>query len=246
MTLHKRFGSRSAAVAVLMACAVPGAGQNSTGSVYGTGSVPNLSGYWELHFDSRNVPPASLKPDAAVEDPAIQYKKDMNEIRWCHFIGVPYNMEGSLIDILQNRNGKEVIITSPLRTPARHIYTDGRSHVSPDVFDPVSNGHSIGHWEGDTLIVDTVGFSDEGLTRIPGGGRRTTGSHLIERYRLLDGGKRLSVIFTWEDPKIFSQPHTYEFQYYRSPKGTEAQEFDCDANDPERAAFLTGTPGKSR
>jgi len=205
---------------------------------------PSLTGYWELHFDSKNVPPASLNPESAAEDTSIQYKKDMTELRWCHFMGVPYMMESSPLDILQNLNGKEVIITSSLRTPARHIYTDGRSHVNPDVFDHVSNGHSIGHWEGDTLVVDTVGFSNEGITRIPGGGRRTTDSHLTERYRLLDGGDRLSVTFTWEDPKIFAQPHSYEFTYFRAPKGTEAREFDCNAADEERAKFLLGIPGR--
>jgi len=234
----------SAILGALALCSLPAATQNSNGTNRGSGASLNLSGYWELHFDSRNVPPASLKPEVVAENPAVQYKKDMTELRWCHFMGVPYSMEGSPIDILQNRNGKEIIITFSLRTPARHIYTDGRGHVSPDTFDPVSNGHSIGHWEGDTLIVDTVGFSDEGLTRIPGGGRRTTTSHLVERYRLLDGGKRLSVTFTWEDSKIFARPHSYEFQYYRSPKGMEAREFDCNANDEQRAKFLLGGPSR--
>jgi len=94
------------------------------------------------------------------------------------------------------------------------------------------------------LAVDTVGFSSEGITGIPGGGRRTPDSHLIERYRLLAGGKRLSVTFTWEDAKVFTKPHTYEFRYYRAPKATEAREFDCNASDEERAKYLTGTPGK--
>jgi hypothetical protein len=212
-----------------------------------TGSVshplPDLSGYWELRFDSKNVPPAALRPEIAAEDKTAQYKKDIAEIRWCHFMGLPYSMESSPIDILQNRNGKEIVITSSLRTPARHIYTDGRTHVNPDIFDPVSSGHSIGHWEGDTLVVDTLGFSSEGPTAIPGGGRRTPDSHLMERFRLLDGGKSLSVISTWEDAKIFTRPHTYEFRYYRSPKGTEAREFDCNANDEERAKFLLELPG---
>jgi hypothetical protein len=204
--------------------------------------TPNLSGFWELHFDSRNVPPASLTPAMAAEDPSAQFKLDMKAIRWCHFLGVPYVMEGATIDILQNLNGKEILIASSLRSPARHIYTDGRGHVNPDTFDPVSNGHSIGKWDGETLVVDTVGFSTEGITGIPGGGRRTPDSHLVERYRLLDGGSRLSVIFTWEDPKVFAKPHTYEFRYYRSPKGTEARELDCSAADEERAKFLTEVP----
>jgi hypothetical protein len=234
--IFRRTTFRCVSLAAVLLC-LPGA--------YGQrGQIPNLSGYWELRFDSKNVPPASLKPEIAAEDKAIQYKRDMTEIRWCHFMGVPYAMEVSPIDVLQNLNGKEIIITSSLRTPARHIYTDGRTHVNPDIFDPVSNGHSIGHWEGDTLVVDTVGFSNEGITRIPGGGRRTTDSHLVERYHLLDGGNRLSVVFTWEDPKIFAAPQTYEYRYYRAPKGMEAREFDCNANDESRAKFLLGMPGQ--
>jgi hypothetical protein len=204
----------------------------------------NFSGYWELRFDSKNVPPAPLSAAMASEDRGVQFKMDTTAVRWCHFFGVPYVMEASSINILQSVSGKEIAISSAVRSPARHIYTDGRSHVNPDIFDPVSNGHSIGHWEGDTLVVDTVGFSSEGLTAIPGGGRRTADSHLVERYRLLNNGQRLSVTFTWDDPKVFTKPHTYEFRYYRAPKGTEAREFDCSAADEERAIFLLGFPGK--
>jgi len=205
-------------------------------------SHPNFTGYWELRFDSKNVPPAALTPMMAAEDRNVQYQLDMKAIRWCHFLGVPYVMEGENLDILQNRNGTDIVISSALRSPARHIYVDGRGHVNPDIFDPVSNGHSIGKWEGDTLVVDTVGFSSEGLTAIPGGGRRTPDSHLVERYRLVEGGNRLSVAFTWDDPKIFAKPHTYEFRYYRSPKGIEAREFDCNAADEGRAKFLSEPP----
>lgn len=203
----------------------------------------NLAGFWELRFDSMNVPPAVLTPTLAAEDRSAQYKLDMAAIRWCHFFGMPYMMGTSPLDILPNRDGNEIVITAPVRTPARHIYTDGRAHVSPDIFDPATNGNSVGHWEGDTLIVDTVGFSDQGVTRIPGGGRRTTGSHLVERFRLVNPNQ-LSVVFTWEDPKVFQKPHTYEFRYYRAPKGTEAREYDCNASDEARAKFLMEPPGK--
>jgi hypothetical protein len=205
----------------------------------GTASSASLSGFWELHFDSRNVPPATLTTQAAALDPLAQYKRDLSEIRWCHFFGVPYVMESSPLDILQNLNGKEIVIATSLRNPARHIYTDGRGHVNPDVFDPASNGHSVGHWEADTLVVDTIGFSSEGPTRIPGGGYRTPTSHLVERYKLIASGSQLSVVSTWEDPAVFAKPHTYEFHYYRAPKGTEAREFDCKANDEVRAKYLS-------
>lgn len=205
--------------------------------------TPNLSGYWELRFDSANVPPAHLTPAIAAEDPNVQFQHDMKAVRWCHFFGVPYVMSVSPIDIVQDLNGKEVAILTSVRNPARHIYLDGRGHVSPETFDPVSGGNSVGHWEGETLIVDTIGFSDEGITRIPGGGRRTPNSHLVERFRLLDAGNRLSVVFTWEDLKIFQKPHVYEFRYYRAPKGTELREYDCNASDTTRANYLLGPPG---
>jgi hypothetical protein len=206
-------------------------------------STPNVSGFWELTFDSRYVPLAELTPQAASADRSMQAKHDAASIRWCHYFGVPFVMDQTPIDIIQNLNGKEIGIVFPVRSPGRHIYTDGRPHVSPDVFDPVSNGHSIGHWEGDTLVVDTVGFSDEGVLAIPGGGRRGAGSHLVERYTLMNKGETLSVVSVWEDPEVFAKPHRYEFRYRRMPKGTEAREFDCDASDPERTKFLTGASG---
>lgn len=205
--------------------------------------LPNLSGYWELHFDSKNVPPADLTPALAAEDRSVQFNSDMKAIRWCHFFGVPYVMDTSPIDILQDLSGKEIIIATQVRNPARHIYTDGRGHVNPDVFDPLANGHSIGHWEGNTLVVDTIGFSNEGVTDIPGGGRRTPDSHLTERYHLLDGGNVLSVVFTWQDPRVFQKPHIYEYRYYRALKSAEAREYDCNASDESRAKFLLEAPG---
>jgi hypothetical protein len=57
-------------------------------------------------------------------------------------------------------------------------------------------------------------------------------------------GQQLSVTSRWEDAKTFTKPHTYEFRYYRAPKGTEAREYECNASDEERTNFLTGTPGK--
>ena len=72
--------------------------------------------------------------------------------------------------------------------------------------------------------MDTIGFDGaKGVTMIPGGGYRTSDSHLVERYRLLNGGTVLSVTFTWEDPKVFRTPHSYEFRYVRAPRLYEAQ-----------------------
>ncbi len=203
----------------------------------------NLSGRWELHFDSKNVPLASLTTPVTEEEKAEQIRKNTYEIRWCHFFGVPYVMETSPIEILENQFGREIVITFTTRNPSRHIYLDRIKHENPDTFDPTSNGHSIGKWEGETLVVDTIGFSAEGLTSIPGGGRRTPNSHLTERFHLINGGSMLSVISTWQDEQVFAKPQTYEFRYYRAPKNLVMPEYDCDTSNESRGKFLLEPPG---
>ena len=204
-------------------------------------SKPDISGFWELRFDSKNVPRASLDAKVTPKDIEAHRQKDLMAIRWCNFLGVPALMEQSPLDIRQGR--VEIAIAAQPVSVARHIYTDGRDHVNADIFDPTTNGHSIGRWQGDTLVVDTVGFAaDRGVTSIPGGGYKTSATHLTERYRLLNGGKQLSVTFTWEDPNVFAKPHTYEFRYYRAPKDTNARNWSCDPFDEDRARFLTQSP----
>jgi hypothetical protein len=78
----------------------------------------------------------------------------------------------------------------------RQIFLDGRGH--PKDLDPTWLGHSIGHWEGDTLVVDTVGFNGRAWIDLAGH-PFTEKTHIIERYRRPDLGQ-LEVEFTIEDP----------------------------------------------
>ncbi len=202
---------------------------------------PNLTGFWALRFDSLNVPKAALLPSVTAKQIEAHQQQDLHTIRWCQYVGMPYMMESQApLDILQG--DWQIVIVSETPSAVRHIYTDRNSHPDPLTFDTVRNGNSIGHWEGDTLIVDTIGFNDEGYTSLPGGGFRTPTSHLKERYHLVEGGKQLEVTFTWEDPKVFEKPHTYAFRYYRVPRGYNAGEDFCDSNDRERGQFLTQPP----
>jgi hypothetical protein len=205
-------------------------------------AVPNLNGYWALQDDSRNVPRAKLTTQAASANQDELAQHDMQEIRWCHWYGVPYLMGTSPMQIAQNRTGREIAIIFSTRNPGRHIYLD-TPHPTSETYDATSTGHSIGKWDGETLVVDTIGFSEEGLTAIPGGGRRTKDSHLVERFRLLRNGSQLSVVSTWTDSKTFVEPHTYEFRYFRLAKGFEMPNIDCDPADDARAKFLLSPPG---
>jgi hypothetical protein len=199
----------------------------------------DISGFWELSFDSRTVPPAELVPGltkALIEE---QAGRDVHAIRWCNLLGTPFIMDpGRPIDIRQG--AREVIITAETNASPRHLYLDRPTHISSDIFDATTNGDSIAHWEGETLVVDTIGFDGKkGISEIPGGGFRTSNSHLIERYRLLENGTVLSVVFTWEDAKIFRVAHTYEFRYHRLPKAYEpSPTISCDPYDEVRAKFL--------
>lgn len=149
---------------------------------------------------------------------------------------------GRPLDIRQGR--REVAIQPEVNATPRHIYLSRTTHINPEEFDPTTNGDSIGRWDGDTLVVTTIGFAaDKGVTAIPGGGFRTGDTKLTERYRLLENGAVLSVTFTWEDPKVFAKPHIYQFRYRRLPAGYEPRPpLVCDPFDEERTTFLTGAP----
>ncbi len=201
----------------------------------------DISGFWELRYYSRNTPKASLTAAAAGADKKAQEEKEFHVIRWCNHVGVPFMMDdGSPLDIRQSKN--EIAMTSQSNSPVRHIYMDGRRHPDRDTFDPTTLGNSIGRWDGETLIVDTIGFNNAGLNAIPGGGLRGENSHLIEQYQLTDQGHKLHATFTWIDDKVFTRPHTYAFMYEKLPASTTVREWLCDPMDGARARFLIDPP----
>ena len=201
----------------------------------------DISGFWELNFDGRKVPPASLVPKVTPAMVAEKAKRDQYAIRWCNSLGMPFFMDnGRPLDI---RVGATAVIIAPeFYNSPRYLYLNRKTHVSEDIFDPSTYGDSIAHWEGSTLVVDTVGFHpDRGITAIPGGGYKTATSRLTERYSLLENGQILSVVFTWTDPNMFRTPHTYEFRYHRLPASYEARQWlPCDPYNETRAKFLEG------
>jgi hypothetical protein len=197
---------------------------------------PDISGYWDLRYDRRSVTPASLTQEG-MSKVAAQQQHDLLAIRFCALVGMPEVMDdGGTLDIRQSLKDVAIVAKSP--SSVRYIYLDERSHPAKDEIDPVTNGNSIGRWDGDALNVDTIGFSDRGITAIPGGGFRTPDSHLVERFRLLNGGNTLSVTSTWDDSKVFQKAHSYEFRYYKIPRVAYPLQYGCNANDQDRANFV--------
>jgi len=188
---------------------------NATALPMDAAGHPDLSGYWELRWDSKSVPRAALTPEFQKSDAQAKAREDdIKSVRACTPVGMPGVMDNaSTIDLRQSPKFIGVIAKVP--SSARYIYTDGRKHPDKDELDATTNGNSMGRWEGDTLVVDTIGFNDRGLRGLPGGGMRTPDSHLVERFKLINADV-LSVTFTWDDPKVFRTPHSYEYRYYRT------------------------------
>jgi len=107
----------------------------------------------------------------------------------------------------------------------RRFFLDGREHnleIEPESW----TGQSIGKWDGDTLVVDTVGFNDR--TWLDSTGKPHSGDmHLIERYRRPDLG-HLNVDITIEDPKALTKPYSFTRTFTLAP-GLELQEYVCQA-----------------
>jgi hypothetical protein len=112
----------------------------------------------------------------------------------------------------------------------RDIYMDGRNHPDPE--QRFTTGHSIGHWEGDTLIVDTRNFEDHRSpyqVGVPSGGQK----HVVEKYRLIEGGTRIAMEFMLEDPEYLSEPMTHARALIFSPQ-MKMFKGSCDPENTSR------------
>lgn len=106
----------------------------------------------------------------------------------------------------------------------RSIPTDGGPH-SPDP-DPTWMGESIGHWDGDTLVVDTVGFNEK--TEISGY-RHTDKLHIVERFSRPEFGV-LQYEATLEDPNVWAKPWKVSRSFSLRTDLSKVDEFVCEAN----------------
>ncbi len=131
-----------------------------------------------------------------------------------------------------------VIIRSEFFNVDRTVYMDGRGH--PENGARTNQGHSIGWWEDDVLVVDTTQFADHRTGNnipltdtqgIPSGSQK----HVVERYRLSEDRTRLLIDLVVEDPEYLTEPLTAHMEWDYAP-ALELMPFDCD---PEQARRFT-------
>jgi len=240
----------------------PGAPRTPDGKVDMTGAVPrvngkpDLSGVWQVEAEPRGPglfglgeSPNSkyfrdiLSDFKAGEEPMTPAAREILRQHGqpgvvgpnllCLPDGVPHaDLLPEPFKIIQTPS--QLVILYEVETIFRQIFTDGRKHpVDPS---PTWLGYSVGRWEGDTLVVDTIGFNDMSWLDARGHGH-SEDMRVEERFHRRDFG-HMEVTATITDPKMFTKPVTISFVEQLLPD-TDVFEHICYENEKD-AAHLPG------
>jgi hypothetical protein len=122
----------------------------------------------------------------------------------------------------------------------RRIYTDGRSHPPADELYTSFSGHSTGRWEGDTLVVDTVGMDTRAMVFLVNAITTTKSTQVVERMKLKDKDT-LQIDTTVTDPELFTTPYSYSLTYVR---GLREEDFTvgCSQNNRDNGEKTSLVP----
>lgn len=216
-----------------------GAAEKSTkASVRPIRSLPDWNGIWTPNFPTPNFPgskgpqaeqPVLTPPYAAelkvLQDAAARNEEPPTESANCLPPGMPTIMFQPY-DIEFLFTPGRVTIIQEAYMQVRRVFTDGRGH--PPDLDPTFNGHSIGHWEGDTLVVDTIGLGHQtplGFNRLQHGPQL----HVVERIQLI-APDTLEVAMTLTDPDVLEKPW-HMVRTFKRHRDLDQMEFICEENN---------------
>ena len=192
--------------------------------------LPDFTGVWEVSPGSRGA--AAAPPSRPSLTPASEAKRkaylaaapEDTEAANClpagmpGIMGQPYPMEFLFTP-------GQVTIVIEAYTQVRHIYTDGRP--LPEDPDLKFHGTSVGRWDGDTLVVETIGFSP--LTQIERGVSHSDKMKIAERFRLTDPNT-MRIDTTITDPDVLTVPYVSTRTLSRHRNWTIA-EYICEENN---------------
>ena len=204
-------------------------------------STPDLTGIWSPPRTPKGFLPYNFSPEAP---PPMQPWA----IKHCELVGcgtgplgranddsrdpfltscAPYGIPRLMnyvepFEILQTPG--RVIMLFEGGNAVRQIWTDGRGH--PADLDPSWMGHSIGHWEGDTLVVETIGLTDK--TWLDTAGHpHSDALRVTERIRRVDHDT-LENTLTFDDPKTYTRPWSSKIIYKLRPDWTIHEDIVCE------------------
>jgi hypothetical protein len=206
-------------------------------------ATPDFSGTWERYpspysddrFPEDPPPPAGgpklKEPYASAYRKLNQRKAEADRkgtpladpATRCLPEGMPTIMAAvEAIEIVQTP--KQIVVLAEFLTQTRRIYLNEKMPALEDV-SPGYSGYSVGHWQGETLVVQTIGVrEDVKFMQIP----RSAQMKVTERLRLTAPGLLENQI-TIEDPVVLAQPYKFTFGYKRNPE-YRIMEYICDNN----------------
>ena len=183
-------------------------------------AVPDLQGVYQSIPDSTTLPgglknagsPAAIEllPEAARQAKSIDLREDPSKM--CQPVG-PFRMmaaKQTKIELVPVSSMIVMLFEDLSHGMMRTIYLK-RGHKPKT--EPTWLGDSVGRWEGNTLIVDTIGFNDQTWLN-DGGAQHSEALHLVERIRPVLAGQYLEYKVTAVDPKTLAKPYSYT-RYYK-------------------------------
>ena len=241
--------SMSSAAASL-ADATPAPGPNSAARVRAFARLPDWSGIWQSSVwlaDESGRPPGGIAQVTAEaqlhRDPpynsewALKYRADLKDTaaidaRFAAVKGCtrsfPSLMEGPRMFQMALLPEETLLIFDG--GEVRHVYSDDRGHPPEDELWPTSLGDSIGHWDGDTLVVDTIARASRFLLFSPWPAKLSDRAHFTERLRRLDD-ENLEDKLTIEDTVALARPWTLTLKFKRLRNMPRLMPYDCEEND---------------
>ncbi len=185
-------------------------------------STSDFSGLWEMRFEDYDRYYAgwaevSLTGKGAAAVARYDVKFDSPAAQ-CIAAPLPSILVAPYLNEIE-LSENSIIIRNERFNAERTIYLDGRGH--PENGEPSNQGHSIGRWEDDVLVVDTTLFKEhrapisgqQGNEGVPSG----LGKHVVERYALSEDGTRILIDFVLEDPEYLAEPFTGTVEWYYAP-----------------------------
>ncbi|MGC1457977.1 MAG: hypothetical protein WA825_06845 [Steroidobacteraceae bacterium] len=233
---HSRF--RLALVLTALAAA---AGMACAQAIYTPPPAQNFEGVWLIQGDHSTIRTVAGKLPPLTRAAAARYtaatrarkagRPDFDTIQTCKPHGFPRILFAAYpIEILQEPT--QVTFIHEIHHMPRMVYLD-MTLPKLDDMDPNWMGLSAGHWDGDTLAIDSQGFND--LTTLDTAGLpHSTQLRVSERLRKLDADT-LEDVITITDPKTYTKPWSTRATYRRQP-GARLKEYVCTDSNPEAKA----------
>jgi hypothetical protein len=217
----------------------------------GAANTPNFSGFWAVRFEQTpsgqdlidQLPAGAViindagagelgKGDFAglrlterslVQARDYNFRDELKRENTCVDPSVIYYMQGPFP--MEVDHGVDLIVfRMEYFDMVRVVYLDGRGHPPPEA-PHTKSGHSIGHWEGDTLVVDTTHIAAG--TIMNNGLNHSDNIHMVERFRMSPDGQTLWLTQVYEDPEVF-EGLAARYMAWRKVPGEYIYPYECD------------------